>query len=98
MSVDGTYQIEVDTPMGKMDEKLIFKTEGNVLTGKVESQMGTYDFTGKVHGDKFNWDSEIEGPMGKIQLTFTGTVTDDIIAGDIKAGAFGSSPFKGKRV
>jgi hypothetical protein len=98
MPVDGTYQIEVDTPMGKMEEKLIFKTKGSVLTGKVESQMGSYDFTGKVNGNQFNWDSEIEGPMGKMQLTFTGKVTGDAISGEVKAGSFGSSPFKGKRV
>jgi hypothetical protein len=98
MPVDGTYQIEVDTPMGKMEEKLTFKTKGSVLTGKVESQMGPYDFTGKVDGNQFNWESEIEGPMGKIQLTFTGRVTGDDISGEVKAGAFGASSFKGKRV
>jgi hypothetical protein len=98
MPVDGTYQIEVDTPMGKMEEKLFFKTEGNVLTGKVESQMGAHDFTGKVDGHKFNWESEIEGPMGKMQLTFIGEVNGDNISGDIKVAGFGSSPFKGKRV
>jgi hypothetical protein len=98
MPVDGSYQIEVDTPMGKMEEKLTFKTKGSVLTGKVESQMGSYDFTGKLDGHKFSWDSEIEGPMGKMQLTFSGTVTGDSIAGEVKAGSFGSSPFKGKRV
>jgi hypothetical protein len=98
MSLDGTYQIEVDTPMGKMEEKFIFKTEGSVLTGKVESQMGSYDFTGKIDGDQFSWDSEIESPMGKMQLTFTGTVTGNEITGEVKAGSFGSSPFKGKRV
>jgi hypothetical protein len=98
MPVDGTYQIEVDTPMGKMEEKFTLKTKGNVLTGKVEGQMGSYDFTGKVDGNQFSWESEIEGPMGKMQLTFTGKVTGNDIAGEIKAGSFGSSPFKGKRV
>jgi hypothetical protein len=98
MPIDGIYQIEVDSPMGKMEQKLTFKTEGSVLTGKMEGQMGSNDFTGKVDGDQFSWESEIESPMGKIQLTITGKVTGNDIAGEVKAGSFGSSPFKGKRV
>ncbi len=98
MAVDGVYQIEIDTPMGKMEEKFIFKTKGNVLTGKVESQMGTNDINGKVNGNNFSWENDIESPMGKMHLTITGKVTGDAISGEVKAGDFGSSPFKGKRV
>jgi hypothetical protein len=97
MPVDGIYKIEVDTPMGKMEEKFTFKTKGNVLTGKTESQMGSNDFTGKVNGNQFSWESDVEGPMGKMHLTITGKVAGSDIAGEVKVGDFGSSPFKGKR-
>jgi hypothetical protein len=98
MAVDGTYKIEIDTPMGKMEEKFTFKTKGAVLTGKVESQMGTRDITGKVSGNQFSWESDVESPMGKMHLSFTGKVTGDDISGEVKTGDFGTSPFKGKRV
>ena len=98
MPVDGTYKIEIDTPMGKMEEKFILKTKGSVLTGKTESQMGSHDITGKVSGNQFSWESDVESPMGNMHLTVTGKVTGDDISGDVKAGDFGSSPFKGKRV
>jgi len=98
MAVDGTYKIEIDSPMGKMESKLTFKTKGNVLTGKTESQMGTNDFTGKVNGNEFSWESEIESPMGKMNLTYKGKVTGNDISGEVTAGNFGSSPFKGKKV
>jgi hypothetical protein len=98
MPVDGTYNIEIDTPMGKMEEKFILKTKGGVLTGKVESQMGAHDIKGKVSGNNFSWESDIEGPMGTMHLTITGKVAGNDITGEVKAGDFGSSPFKGKRV
>lgn len=98
MPIDGTYKIEIDTPMGKMEEKFIFKTKGNALTGKVESQMGANDINGKVNGNNFSWEQDVEGPMGKMHLTITGKVTGSDIAGEVKAGDFGASPFKGKKV
>jgi len=98
MPVDGIYQVEIDTPMGKMEEKFIFKAKGKVLTGKVESQMGMHDIKGKVDGNQFSWETDVEGPMGTMHLTITGKVAGSDITGEIKAGDFGSSPFKGKRV
>ena len=98
MPVDGTYKIEIDTPMGKMEEKFILKTKGNVLTGKTESQMGSHNITGKVSGNQFSWESDVDSPMGKMHITVSGKVAGDAISGEMKAGDFGVSPFKGKRV
>jgi hypothetical protein len=98
MPVDGIYKIEIDTPMGKMEEKFTLKTKGSVLTGKVESQMGSRDINGKVKGNEFSWESDVESPMGSMHIAITGKVTGNDIAGEVKAGEFGSSPFKGKRV
>ncbi|OGO06790.1 MAG: hypothetical protein A2Y92_05975 [Chloroflexi bacterium RBG_13_57_8] len=97
MPIDGTYKIEIDTPMGKMEEKFILKTKGSVLTGKTESQMGTHDINGKVSGNDFSWESDIESPMGHMHLLISGKVTGDDISGEVEVGSFGTSPFKGKR-
>jgi hypothetical protein len=98
MAVDGTYKVEIDTPMGKMEQNFTLKTEGNVLTGRVESQMGSFDVNGKVEGDQFSWENDLESPMGTMHLTVTGKVAGSDISGEVKTGDFGTSPFKGKRV
>jgi hypothetical protein len=98
MAIDGTYKIEIDSPMGKQETKLTFKTKGAALTGSSESAMGTTTFAGKVNGDQVTWDSEINGPMGKMQLSFTGKIKGNDFSGEVKAGMFGTFPFKGKRV
>jgi len=98
MAVDGTYDIEIDTPMGKQQSKLILKTAGEKLTGSMESPMGTMDFTGMANGDDVNWNMEINSPMGNMKLEYKGKVSGDEISGEVKAGDFGSSPFRGKRI
>ncbi len=98
MAIDGTYKIEIDSPMGKQETKLTFKAKGTTLTGSSESPLGTTTFTGKVSGDQVSWDSEINGPIGKMQFSFSGKIKGDDFSGEVKAGNFGTYPFKGKRV
>jgi hypothetical protein len=98
MAIDGTYNVEIDTPMGKQESKLTLKTDGDKVSGSMDSPMGAMEFSGgKVSGDNVSWDMEIDSPMGKINLTYNLKVSGDDISGEVKAGDFGSSPLKGKR-
>jgi hypothetical protein len=99
MAVDGTYKIEMDTPMGKQEATLTLKADGDKLSGSTESMFGKLDFSGgTVTGDSFAFTMKMSGPMGDMQLDYTGQVSGDDISGSVKAGDFGSSPFKGKRI
>ena len=98
MAVDGTYNIEIDTPMGKQESKLVLKSAGAKLTGTMESAMGKNDFTGSVKGNDVSWSMEINTPMGSMKLDFKGKVAGNDISGEVKAGDFGTSPFRGKKV
>jgi hypothetical protein len=98
MAVDGTYKIEIDTPIGKQGATLTLKTSGDKLSGTAESMLGKSEFTGTVKGDTLAWVMDISGPMGQIKLEYTGKVTGNDIAGEVKIGNFGTSPFKGKRI
>jgi len=99
MAVDGTYKIEIDTPMGKQESKLTLKSTGAKLSGTMESSFGTASFSGgTVKGNEVAWDMEINSPMGKMALSYKGKVTGNDIAGEVKAGDFGSSPFKGSKI
>ena len=98
MAIDGTYKIEIETPIGKQESTVVFKTNGDKLSGTAESMMGKNDFTGTVKGDEITFDLNINSPMGEMKLGFRGKVTGDNIAGEVKLGDFGSSPFKGKKV
>lgn len=98
MAVDGNYKIEIDTPMGKQESKLTLEADGAKLNGTMESPFGTTDFSGgSVKGDEVAWSMEINSPMGNMKLDYKGKVTGNDISGEVKAGNFGTSPFKGKR-
>ncbi len=99
MAIDGIYDIVIETPMGNQSAKLTLKTDGGTLSGLVESQMGALEFSGgTVSGEDVTWEMKINSPMGEMDLEYKGKVTGDDIAGEVKAGNFGSSPFKGKRI
>lgn len=97
MSVDGTWNITINSPMGAQQSTLNLKTEGGKLTGTQSAQGNTIDiFDGSVDGANVAWSSKVTTPM-PMTLEFKGTVDGTAIKGNVKAGAFGSFPFSGAR-
>jgi hypothetical protein len=98
MVIDGTYDIEMDTPIGRQEAKLTMKADGGKLTGMMENSMGKTDITGTVVGNDVAWGIELNSPIGNMKLEFSGRVSGDEISGEAKIGSFGTSPFKGNKV
>jgi hypothetical protein len=98
MAIDGTYIIEIDTPLGKQKARVALKTEGNKLRGTAETPMGNTDLTGAANGNDITCEMKIKSPIGNMKLEFTGRISGDDITGQAKAGSFGCFPFKGKKV
>ena len=97
MSVDGTWKITVNSPMGKQESAITLKAEGATLTGTQSAQGQSSDIkNGKIDGDDVSWSNDITSPF-PMTLEFTGTVSGDTLKGQVKAGAFGSFPFEGQR-
>lgn len=97
MSVDGNWTIVVKSPMGEQPSTLSVKNEGGALTGTQSAQGQSQPIAnGKVDGKTVTWSNSITQPM-PMTLEFTGTLDGDSLNGNVKAGAFGSFPFTGKR-
>jgi hypothetical protein len=97
MSVDGDWNITVNSPMGPQTSKLTLKADGATLTGSAQAQGGSSDIAnGKVDGDSVSWSNTITTPF-PMTLEFSGTVAGDTLNGSVKAGSFGSFPFTGTR-
>jgi hypothetical protein len=99
MVIDGTYNITVDTPLGKQTAKLILNTNGNILSGSIEAEIGGLnEFSGStVNGNEVTWNMVLNSPIGQINVECKGTIVGDEISGEVKAGDFGTMSFKGKR-
>ena len=98
MSVAGTYEVSIKTPMGEQKGTLSVKPDGDSFSGSVASpMMGSMDIAGgKVSGNTLTWTMDMKVPM-PMTLECEATVDGDAINGNIKAGAFGSMAMTGTR-
>ena len=98
MSVDGKWEIVINSPMGAQKATLDLATNGTALTGPQQAAQGSGPLEiGQVDGNALSWSAKISSPM-PLTLDFTGTVEGDKLSGSVKAGAFGSFPFTGNRI
>ena len=94
MAFDGTYNVSINTPMGKQEGKLTLQQDGTELTGSMEQGGDTVPVkNGKVDGDKATWDVDVTKPM-PLTLSFEGTEGGNGLSGNVKLGAFGNSTFE----
>lgn len=94
MAVAGKYEIVVQSPMGPQPSTLEINADG---TGTQSAQGRSQPIAnGKIDGDNVSWSNSITTPF-PMTLEFAGKVDGDTISGNVKAGAFGSFPFSGKR-
>lgn len=98
MTVAGTYDVTIKTPMGDQKGTLTVDANGDSFTGSVSSaMMGSMEITdGKVAGNRITWTMDMKVPM-PMTLEGEATVDGDAISGAVKAGAFGSMALSGAR-
>jgi hypothetical protein len=97
MTVDGKWEIVINSPLGAQKAALDITTNGGSLTGTQTAQQGSGPLeNGKVDGNSVSWSAKITNPL-PLTLDFSGTVDGDKLSGSVKAGSFGSFPFTGSR-
>ena len=64
MSVDGKWNIVINSPMGAQKAALDLKAEGGTLTGTQAAAQGSMPIAnGKVDGNNIGWSVSITSPM-----------------------------------
>ena len=97
MSVDGTWDITTDTPMGAQKGTLSLATDGGTLTGKMSGAQGEIEIEdGTVDGDDISYKFSITSPMA-ITIEVTASIDGDNISGSAKLVAFGNATITGSR-
>jgi hypothetical protein len=95
--VSGTWELNVESPMGSRASDAIFTQTGETLGGKMVSPRGETPLTGTISGEtvKFGINVNVQGQ--NLQIDYTGTVTGDTMSGTVVFGSFGDGKFTGKR-
>jgi hypothetical protein len=97
MSVAGTYEVRVTTPVGQQKGTLTLAVEGDSLSGTLTNPRGSSDFAGgEVQGDEVHFTTKIRTPMGRLKGEITGRVNGDKFTGVAKL-PLGSARIEGER-
>jgi hypothetical protein len=98
MSVAGSYECVLKSPMGDQKSVMTVNVDGDTWTGTNAGAQGTLECKdGKVDGNTITWSMDLTVPM-PMKLEGTATVDGDTITGSVKAGMFGTFPLNGTRV
>jgi len=98
MAVDGTWKINLQTPMGARPVTMRLAAAGDALSGAMVGTAGeTAIFDASTDGTAVKWSVTFAGAMGEMKLDFAGAVNADAIAGTVQFGGFGSGTFEGSR-
>lgn len=94
--IDGDWALTFDTPMGSLDASATFKTDGDALTGTMDSQAGSTAFKGTVKGKAISFVMNISTPNGDMSIQMDAEVDGDSLKGTFDFGQ-GTGTWTGKR-
>lgn len=97
MSVDGNWQIAMETPLGTRNATLSLAASGGVLTGEMSGEGGAIDIEdGTISGNQIAFKVDITNPM-PLTLEFSATIDGNALSGTVKLGMYGDAPLSGTR-
>ncbi|PQP26611.1 hypothetical protein [Rhodococcus opacus] len=97
MSVDGTWNVVIATPIGKQRVKLTFVTQDGELRGAARGAAEEVPLTDPtLDGNRLTWSQSITTPL-RLHLQFDVLVEGDEMTGKSTAGRLPSSKVSGRR-
>ena len=94
----GTWDVTLDTPIGKMDVVFEITDVDGVVGGIARSDAETVEILDAVaDGNRLTWAQAVTTPM-RLTLKFDVTVDGDTMTGTSKAGILPTSKVHGSRV
>ncbi|MFD4567561.1 hypothetical protein ACFWOX_24780 [Streptomyces sp. NPDC058467] len=97
MPVEGTWDLSISTPIGKIKAVVELRRQDGVLTGTTHGageELPLSDVA--LAGDRLTWTQAITKPL-RLNLVFAVTVDGDTLAGTSKAGRLPASKVTGHR-
>lgn len=96
-NVNGEWNLTVETPNGTGTPSVIFKQDGETLTGNFKGRFGESPVKGTIKGTDIKFSFTISPQGQDIVVEYTGTVDGDSMKGKAKFGDMGEGNFTGKR-
>ena len=95
--VAGEWDGALNTPGGARPFKLIFKVDGEKLTGTAKRTSGDVPLTGTIKGDVITFEYTVNYNDNALTLSFSGKVTGDNMGGTVSFGGNAEDTWSAKR-
>jgi D-glucosaminate-6-phosphate ammonia-lyase len=95
--VTGTWELNVESPMGSRASDAVFTQAGETLGGKMVSSRGEVPLKGTIKGDAIAFGINVNVQGQDLQIDYSGTVTGDTMSGTVVFGSFGDGKWTGKK-
>jgi D-glucosaminate-6-phosphate ammonia-lyase len=96
--VTGTWELNVESPMGSRASDAVFTQTGETLGGKMVSARGEVPLKGTINGEAITFGINVNVQGQDLQIDYTGTVTGpDTMSGTVVFGSFGDGKWTGKK-
>ena len=96
-SIDGVWEVSLDTPQGVTIIDATMKQQGETVTGQVTSPLGSVEFKGTYVNDTLTIAYSVPIQGQTIDITMNGKRTGDTMAGMVNFGGLGEAPWTAKR-
>ena len=96
-TVAGEWDASMNTPGGPRPFKLVFKVDGDKITGTAKRSNGDVPLAGTVKGDEISFSYTIDYNGNAVTLSFTGKLKGDAIAGTVYFNENTSDEWSAKR-
>jgi hypothetical protein len=97
MTVEGTWDLSISTPIGRITAVVELHRQDGVLTGAAHGAGEEVPLTDVVlDGDRLTWKQSVTRPL-RLNLRFAVTVDGDYLAGTSTAGRLPASKVTGRR-
>ena len=97
-SVAGEWTASMNTPGGARPFGLVFKVDGEKLTGTVKRSSGDVPLEGTIKGKDINFSYAINYNGNALSLFFSGKVDGDNISGTVSFGGNAEDSWSAKRI
>jgi D-glucosaminate-6-phosphate ammonia-lyase len=97
-SVAGEWDASMNTPGGARPMKLIFKVDGEKLTGTVKRSSGDVPLQGTIKGSDISFAYTVNYNGNDLTLSFSGKVKGDDMVGTVSFGGNADDSWTAKRV
>src|SRR5687767_7947847 len=99
INLTGKWQMQLEMSVGTSTPVLVFKQDGEKLTGTYTGRYGEYPLVGKVDGRKLEFVVTINAEGTETRMSFTGELTPagDVVKGNAELGGMGEATWLAKR-